>query len=190
MRRRTLAVLALAPALALGVQGCGALDKDAKASGTADKAGDLAKMRKFAQCMRDNGVDMKDPTSDGRVEIHASAKPAEGAPGTAGAPGKAPTGTGRLEAAQKKCAHLMPNGGKPPKLKPEDLAKMRAFSKCMRDNGISRFPDPEPDGGIKIQAGEGTGLDPASQTFKNAQKACSKFSPDGGKGPSTTVGRG
>jgi hypothetical protein len=186
MRRQTLAVLALAPALALGVQGCGVLGKDAKPTGTAKKASasDLEKMRKFAKCMRDNGVDMRDPTDDGRVEIHVSAEP-----GGSG-PGKAPKTNGKAEAAQKKCAHLMPNGGKPPKPKPEDLAKMRAFAKCMRDHGVTRFPDPDPDGGIKIQAGGGTGLDPRSQTFKKAQEACSKYSPDGGKGPSTTIGRG
>jgi hypothetical protein len=185
MRRQTLAVLALLPALALGVQACGTEGKNAGASSTAKKASDQEKMRKFAQCMRDNGVDMKDPSGDGRVEIRASAKP-----GGKGGPGKAPVIDGKVEAAQKKCSHLMPNGGKPPKPKPEELAKMRAFSKCMRDNGISEFPDPDPDGGIKIQAGKGTGLNPESQKFKNAQKACSKYSPDGGKGPSTTVGRG
>ncbi|WP_141576310.1 hypothetical protein [Actinomadura sp. WMMA1423] len=187
MRRQTLAVLALAPALALGTLGCGVLDKDAKPAGTAKKAGDLEKMRKFAQCMRDNGVDMKDPSDDGRVEIHSSAQPGKDGPG---GPGKAPRLNGKVEAAQKKCAHLMPNGGKPPKASPEDLAKMRAFAKCMRDNGITEFPDPEPDGGVKIQAGGGTGLDPQSQTFKKAQKACSKYSPNGGEGPSVTVGRG
>jgi hypothetical protein len=184
MRRKTLAALALVPALALGVQGCGAEGKGAGASSTAKKASDQDKMRKFAQCMRDNGVDMKDPTGDGRVEVRASAAPGEG-----GGPGKAAKMDDKMQAAQKKCRHLMPNGGKPPKPKPEELAKMRAFSKCMRDNGISGFPDPEPDGGIKMKAGKGTGLDPESQTFKNAQKACSKYSPNGGKGPSTTVGR-
>jgi hypothetical protein len=181
MRRQTLAVLALLPALALGVQACGTEGKNAGASSTAKKASDQEKMRKFAQCMRDNGVDMKDPSGDGRVEIHASAGPGKGGPGKT---------DGKIQAAQKKCAHLMPNGGKPPKPKPEELAKMRAMSKCMRDNGISEFPDPDPDGGIKIQAGKGTGIDPGSQRFKNAQKACSKYSPDGGKGPSTTVGGG
>lgn len=62
MRRQTLAALALLPALALGAQGCGTLGGSADASGTAKAASDQDKMRKFAQCMRDNGVDMKDPT--------------------------------------------------------------------------------------------------------------------------------
>lgn len=176
MRRQTLAALALVPALAFGLQACGG--GGAGAGGTAKAASDDDKMREFARCMRENGVDMPDPKG-GRVEIRASAKPA--------GPG-GPEESTEVEAAQKKCAHLMPNGGKPPKPKPEELAKMRAMSACMRDNGISEFPDPDPDGGIKIQAGKGTGVDPGSQRFKNAQKACSKYAPDGGKGPSTTVG--
>ncbi|MGW3772434.1 hypothetical protein [Actinomadura verrucosospora] len=178
MRRRMLAALALAPALAIGAQGCGGGDGG---GGTAKAASDDQKMREFARCMRANGVDMPDP-KNGRIEIRASARP--GGPRKGGGPET----DGKIQAAQKKCAHLMPNGGKPPKPKPEELAKMRAFAKCMRDNGVGAFPDPEPDGGIKIQAGKGTGVNPESQKFKNAQKVCAKFSPDGGKGPVTSRG--
>ncbi|WP_067808026.1 hypothetical protein [Actinomadura formosensis] len=176
MRRQTFAVLALVPALALGAQGCGGDGKGAKAAGTAKAADDHEKMRRFAQCMRDNGVDMQDP-QDGKLTIRASGKPGEG-----GGPG----GDDKVEAAQKKCRHLMPNGGKPPKPNPEQIAQMRGLSKCMRDHGITEFPDPDPNGGIKIQAGKGTGLDPESPKFKDAQKACAKFEPDA---PSTTTGR-
>ncbi|MEV3927248.1 hypothetical protein [Actinomadura coerulea] len=183
MRRRTLAALALAPALALGLQGCGG--EGAGGGGTAKAASDDQKMREFARCMRANGVDMPDP-KNGRIEIRASARP--GGHGKGG-PGKdGPEADGGVQAAQKKCAHLMPNGGKPPKPKPEELAKMRAFAKCMRDHGVGAFPDPEPDGGMKIRAGKGTGLDPESRTFKNAQKACAKLSPGGGGFAATTRG--
>lgn len=177
MRRRTLAALALVPALALGAQGCGG---GGGGDGTAKAASDDQKMREFARCMRANGVDMPDP-KDGRIEIRASAKPG-------GAGKKAPEVDAGLQAAQKKCAHLMPNGGKPPKPKPEELAKMRAFSKCMRDKGVSAFPDPQPDGGMKIKEGKGTEMDPGSPTFKSAQKACAKLSPGGGGLMRTTRG--
>ncbi|MGI5202036.1 hypothetical protein ACQEU6_10705 [Spirillospora sp. CA-108201] len=177
MRRRTLAVLALVPALALGAQGCGGGDGG---DSTAKAASDDQKMRDFAKCMRANGVDMPDP-KNGRIEIRASAKPGEAGKG-------GPGDDAGVQAAQKKCAHLMPNGGKPPKPKPEELAKMRAFAKCMRDKGVSAFPDPEPDGAMKIRAGKGTGLDPESQTFKSAQKACAKLSPGGGGFMGTTRG--
>ncbi|MGP4025423.1 hypothetical protein [Actinomadura sp. 3N407] len=177
MRRRTFAALALVPALALGLPGCGG---DGGGSGTAKAADDQEKMREFAQCMRDNGIDMPDPTGDGKVTIRRSARPGEGGPGEGGGPGA----DDEVAAAQKKCRHLMPNGGKPQKMNPEDVAKLRAFSKCMRDNGISEFPDPDSDGRILMEAGPGTGLDPESRKFKDAQKACAKLAPDGGGGPS------
>jgi hypothetical protein len=167
MRRQTLGALALVPALAFGLQACGG--GGAGAGGTAKAASDGDKLREFAQCMRENGVDMPDP-KDGRVEIRASAKPGAGG---------APDDGGAIEAAQKKCAHLMPNGGKPRKPKPEDLAKMRAFSQCMRDHGVSEFPDPKPDGRMLLKAGPGTGIDPESTEFKAAQKACGKLQPGG-----------
>ncbi|GAA2158670.1 hypothetical protein [Actinomadura napierensis] len=170
MRRNKLAMLALLPALALGLQGCGG--GDGGGTGASKTASDEAKMRKFAQCMRDNGVDMQDP-KDGRVEIRASAQPsARGGPEHTDP---------KIEAAQKKCAHLMPNGGKPPKPSTAEMARMRAYSKCMRDHGVTAFPDPKPDGGMQIQAGRGTGIDPQSQTFKAADKACQKYQPGGRK---------
>ncbi|MFI0370073.1 hypothetical protein ACH35V_19545 [Actinomadura sp. 1N219] len=181
MRRRTFAALALVPALALGLQGCGNEGTGAGSTGTAKAASDQQKMRDFAKCMRDNGVDMDDPTGDGKITMRHSEPP-----GDAGGPRKRDV---QSEEAQKKCRHLMPNGGKPDKPKPEEIAKMRAFAKCMRDNGIGKFPDPKPDGSMLIKAGKGTGLDPQSQEFKDAQKACAKFQPEGEKG-GPSVGEG
>ncbi len=168
MRRQTLAALALVPALAFGLQACGG-DGGAGAGGTAKAAGDDEKLREFARCMRRNGVDMPDPKG-GRVEIRASARP-----GASGGPKE----SREVEAAQKKCAHLMPNGGKPRKPKPEEVAKLRAFSTCMRDHGIGEFPDPTPAGGLVPKAGPGTGIDPDSAAYKAAQKACGRFQPGG-----------
>ncbi|QKW35928.1 hypothetical protein HUT06_19375 [Actinomadura sp. NAK00032] len=170
MRRQMLVALALVPALGLGLQACGG-DGGTGAGGPAKGASDDDKMRKFAQCMRANGVDMPDP-KDGKVEIRSSAEP-----GQAGRP----RNTGEAEAAQRKCAHLMPNGGKPRKPDPQEIARMRKFSQCMRDNGITKFPDPKPDGSMLLQAGPGTGLDPESTRFKEAQKACAKFNPEPSK---------
>ncbi|WP_131738818.1 hypothetical protein [Actinomadura roseirufa] len=175
MRRQRLAALALLPVLALGLPACGD-DGKAAASGTAKAAGDQDKMRKFAQCMRENGVDMKDPSGDGPIEFRA------GGPGKGKGDGP---GTGELkgvEAAQKKCAYLMPNGGKPHKAKPEDVAKQRVYSRCMREHGIASFPDPDPEGGLKIKVEKGGSIDPESQAFKDADGACRKFGPKGGPG--------
>jgi hypothetical protein len=54
-----------------------------------------------------------------------------------------------------------------------------AYSSCMRDHGITDFPDPDANGGIAIQAGEhgGTTLDPESPQFQAADEACKSLLP-------------
>ncbi|QFG26525.1 hypothetical protein [Actinomadura sp. WMMB 499] len=171
-RARVLAALALAPALALGLPACGG--EGGGAAGRA--AGDRDGMREFAQCMRDNGVDMPDPSADGRVEIRQSAAPGER---------DGQDGQDKAVAAQEKCRHLMPNGGEPPTPDPAHIAAMRAHSQCMRDNGIAGYPDPNPDGSMLLEGEKGGDIDPQSPGFKKALEACAKHAPDG-EGPSST----
>lgn len=171
----------MTPLLILGPAGCtfggggGGKDggKDGGGKTTAQQAADdMTKMRKYAQCMRENGVPMVDPQTDGHGGITV------GVSGSGA--GKAPDKQ-TMDKAQSACSRLMPNGGKPPKAKPEDVAKMRAMSKCMREHGITDFPDPDPNGDIKIEGRKGgNGIDPSSQTFRNAQKSCEKLGPGGG----------
>jgi hypothetical protein len=52
-----------------------------------------------------------------------------------------------------------------------------AYAKCMREHGISDFPDPQPGGGIAIQAGPGSDLDPDNPQFKAADEACRSLLP-------------
>jgi hypothetical protein len=41
------------------------------------------------------------------------------------------------------------------------------FAECMRSNGVSAFPDPDPSGGLTIDAvANGSSLDPSSAAFK------------------------
>jgi hypothetical protein len=54
------------------------------------------------------------------------------------------------------------------------------YSQCMRQHGVANFPDPQPDGGMLLKAGPGTGINPESPQFKAAQKACQKLSPKAG----------
>jgi hypothetical protein len=60
-------------------------------------------------------------------------------------------------------------------------ANARAFSACMRKNGVPSFPDPNSRGGLTVNAGPGSGLNPNSPQFKHAQSVCSKYLPNGGK---------
>jgi hypothetical protein len=53
-----------------------------------------------------------------------------------------------------------------------------AFSACMRENGIGKFPDPEADGSISFDPGT-SGIDVDSPQFQAAEKACAKLMPRG-----------
>jgi hypothetical protein len=169
MTRTQTALLSVLPAVALSVllSGCGSKDQPA-ASGNktpggganASADGDFDKRVKFARCMRENGVEMKDPEPQGAdgqdqqtMEISDPA---------------------RFQAALPKCRSLLPNGGAV-KMTPEELERQRKFAKCMRDNGIADFPDPDPDGGA-VQAGH-----QADDKFLKANETCSAKVGDSGK---------
>jgi hypothetical protein len=173
MRRQTFAVLAMFPILALGPMACGG-GKDPVAKAAASKSSDLDSMRKFAQCMRQNGVDIADPADDnGPVKMRSTAEPGANS-------------EQKMKAADAKCRHFQPNGGKPVKVSAEDLAKMRAMAKCMREHGVD-MPDPDENGRITIthretgDSGKGSaGMNPDSPTFKAADKACRQYAPNRG----------
>lgn len=123
---------------------------------------------KFAQCMREHGIEMDDPDPNGgpvRVRI--------------GGPGSGPVDKGKAEAAMEACKQYSPFGeGGPGKADPQMAENMRKFAQCMRDNGVPNFPDPDGNG-IRIDASVGEDPD-----FEAAQKLCQdKFMPglDGGK---------
>ena len=56
-----------------------------------------------------------------------------------------------------------------------DSANAVKFSQCMREHGISDFPDPDSQGRMKINVTPGSDLDPNKPQFKAAQKACAKY---------------
>jgi hypothetical protein len=86
----------------------------------------------FANCMRANGVpNFPDPSPGGGAlfAIPAGANPA--APAFRAAPGN--------------CRKLLPSGGGPdsgPPPSDQTLAKLVRIARCMRQHGISDFPDP------------------------------------------------
>jgi hypothetical protein len=54
------------------------------------------------------------------------------------------------------------------------------FSECMRDNGVSGFPDPDASGGLTIDGVlNGSSLDPNSAAWKQAIGACKDLQPPG-----------
>ncbi len=63
-------------------------------------------------------------------------------------------------------------------------ASWLAYSACMRSHGLPNFPDPGPDGGIKLgtqtTGSSKPGLNPDSAPFTRAQRACRTLVPAGG----------
>jgi hypothetical protein len=173
---RTVRVLTLGLMLALAPAGCGrgggddglgvataqsgpATSAAPSATATPDKDAPL----KFAQCMRKNGMTwFPDPEPGGRMTI------------------RTPKGMDpkKFEAAQEACKEFAPNGGEPMKADPQMLEKARQMARCMRENGVPGFPDPDADGPLKLDPGKlGTG--PGDPTFDKAEQKCSQFMPDG-----------
>jgi hypothetical protein len=58
--------------------------------------------------------------------------------------------------------------------------KALKFARCMRDNGVSAFPDPDASGELTIDGIANTSsLDPNTAAFENAISACKDLEPSG-----------
>lgn len=54
------------------------------------------------------------------------------------------------------------------------------FAECMRDNGVSAFPDPDASGALTIDGiANGSSLDPSTAAFKKAIGTCKDLEPPG-----------
>ena len=54
------------------------------------------------------------------------------------------------------------------------------FAACMRDNGVSAFPDPDASGGLTIDAvANGSSVDTSTAAFQKAVGACRDLEPSG-----------
>lgn len=52
-----------------------------------------------------------------------------------------------------------------------------AYSRCMRGHGISDFPDPSADGGLRLEGHPGSDTDPNNPRYKAADSACKALLP-------------
>jgi len=132
-----------------------------KATASADA---IAKGRVAAQCLRDHGVQAKDP-------VLPLSNPVNGAsmfgPGLASAPAAA------RDAALKACATQVSSFVQT--ADPQASAGITeegkaAFAKCVRAHGVPNFPDPVP-GQDKFPLQQ-AGIDPKSPQLLTAAKAC------------------
>lgn len=175
-RRLAFAAFAVPLALALGLVSCGGEPDGNDGIATAGNGAaakpstsaslvptDSADRRlEFARCMRDNGVEIPDPGPDDggglRLRLNRDIDPA------------------KVEAAMEKCRRFLPNGGEPPNLSPEQQEKLREYARCMRDNGVTGFPDPAADGGFRLNR-DTLKINPDDPAFKAAEEKCRQHRP-------------
>jgi hypothetical protein len=164
------ALLALS---AIGLAACGEETPSAAGSAESKEKARQAEV-KFASCMRKEGIDMPDPSAEGRSVFKVG-----------GDSGISPE---EFERASKACEKYRKDIR--PQLTEEEQQEFKekalAHSRCMREHGID-FPDPtfDAEGGaeVRIRAGSKGELNPEDPEFKAAEEACSDLLP---KGPSTT----
>lgn len=104
----------------------------------------------YVECLREHGLEVEDPGPDGRLRLRVQGQ------------------DGKAEEAMEACRELAPQLDKNnPKAK-QQAETARAFASCMRENGVEKFPDPDPDSpGIKIDKELADDPD-----FEAAQEAC------------------
>jgi hypothetical protein len=154
-------------ALSLSIAACGGNDEQESGGGGTNTAAqsDQEKVRdaavKFAQCMRENGVEnFPDPDANGGTRIQVGPES-----------GIEPED---MEAAQKECEHLQEDIR--PQMSEADQTEFKEkaleHARCMREHGID-FPDPQFSGEGKVTMAFKKGeVDPDDPDFKAAQEEC------------------
>jgi hypothetical protein len=190
--------LLVAPALAFALAACSTpssagvatlseVDKSGGESAAEEQKDAEAELVKWAECMRENGIDIPDPTADGEGNLRM-VRPAQRATGGSD---EAPSGAVRVgeefQKAREEC-------GDPPRIpgagpSEEDLKELQenalALSQCMRDEGIEDFPDPDfsgsgPGAGVRVTVGGPLGgVDREDPEVQAALEACREKLPEG-----------
>ncbi len=140
----------------------------------------------FAQCMRDNGIEMDDPAvgGGGRGFLRAGSGPRGGFDEL----------NEDFVVAQETCGPIL-EAARPevdPIAEQERLEEQLALAQCLRENGFAGYPDPAVDADGRLQRGGRQpledGIDRRSEAFINALASCAdelgveEFGPGGGPG--------
>ncbi|MFC7546459.1 hypothetical protein [Plantactinospora sp. GCM10030261] len=137
--RARLGVVGALLLVALGLSGCGGGDDGggiaSAGAGAASPAADTGaspaadpaeRQRQYLACLRSHGVQVADPEQGKNVELED--RPQD-------------------KAAAQNCRQYLPTnagGGT------ADLGPLRAYAACMRDRGLTDFPDPDPERGLQL----------------------------------------
>jgi hypothetical protein len=150
--RRSLVVVCTLPLVLVMAAGC---NKDPGKAG-ADATPSLSAQEsalKYTQCMRDHGVQIDDPQfHDRSIELGRIQE----------------TDQSKIETAEQACQQYKPGHGAG-NAPAEKVELMRQMARCMRDNGVESFPDPDASG--KMPVSDSVRKDPQ---FEAAQNICLK----------------
>jgi hypothetical protein len=159
--------------LALLVAACGG-----SAAGSAASSGSgYQQALAFTHCMRSHGEPgFPDPVKEAGDTVAFQIASASGIH----------TNSAQYQSAYGACHQLLPSGrhqllpsgrtGIAPGLRQKVIAATLKYSACMRSHGIANFPDPVSNGkGISIPPMHG--VNPQSQQFQSAEKACRSLLP-------------
>jgi hypothetical protein len=176
---RTLVLAAGLPLLAGGLlAACGGSDapsaSNAAAKEQANEQSAETRFADFAKCLREHGMNAEAVSHPG------------GGHGLKIGPGTAGNSPAAMEAAEKACQRYRPAEQKvnlSPQQKVEQEEAVQKFAKCMREHGI-KVETSASGGAVRITAHGGPGSaqpNPESPAFQQAQSACQKLLPKGGK---------
>lgn len=133
-------------------------DGDSEGDGNSGEPGEALtdeelhdKLLEYAQCLRDQGLDVEDPAPGEGIQIRVEGDPS------------------KSDAALEACEHLSPPPP-PGEDEGEEREDMLAYAQCMRDNGVEKFKDPAPGEGINI--GPEVVEDP---DFESAEEICNEL---------------
>lgn len=131
---------------------------------SSSSAADVEQLLQYAQCIRENGYpEFPDPSLDGRLQIRLELGSAA-----------------KFQAAQQACRDKVPSGMSTlnqQEMTPERMEMLIGFSRCMRDNGVGEFPDPNSQGAFEIVS---SSLDIRSAQVQGAMQTCRESNPVSG----------
>lgn len=172
-------VAAALVAAGLMAAGCGGDDPGGGKTSAADRERDAWDAAlNYARCMREHGVDVPDPTRESGGGILQKG-PVVGPNGVSEAKAR------EAENACKKYMEEIEPGEPPSEEEQQEFREAAlAFARCMRKHGIDDYPDPTfgEGGRVEQQLDRGSGIDPKSQEFREAEEACRDEVPGGAAG--------
>jgi hypothetical protein len=151
--RRGLVAAYLLPLVLIAVTGCTQRrNGDAATASTTPALTAQDRALKYTQCMRDHGVRMDDPQVQGnQIQLGEVEN----------------TDQAVTQAAEQACQQHKPGGGANGNPPAEKIELLRQLARCMRDNGVERFPDPDASGKLPID-----GSVTKDPQYEQAQSAC------------------